>query len=233
MVENSLEYSIMIAYIFFTDIDGGLSCSKEHGSIKDCSSSLPEVTHLIGVTDFVQNGPKFLSIGDLETYIEKSIRRFRTGQIFAFATDKKDPYLLPCNGESYYKADYPELYEALKNTIGTEVTEDYSKFRVPNMVNYPYLRAVARFDVGKKFEQSIESHKHNGNKYGIFAGDIYAHEKYPPDPELSPTIEKYNHWFKREVKRGFDIYSIRIPNLSVGGDETRPKSYGVYYAIHI
>ena len=125
------------------------------------------------------------------------------------------------------------MYEALKNTIGTEVPEDYSKFRVPNMVNYPYLRAVARFDVGKKFEQSIESHKHNGNKDEIFAGDITAHEKYTPNYELKPKLEKANHWFKREANIRFDIYSIRIPNLSVGGDETRPKSYGVYYAIHI
>ncbi|KAK2703312.1 uncharacterized protein LOC136041958 [Artemia franciscana] len=242
VVVSAKEPTSKETYDDYEDNCKGLSCSRVQSRNEDCISALPDATDLILTLPYQSHCAKSLSIGDLQTYIDQSIRQFRTGQIFAFATDKRDPYLLPCDGASYYKADYPDLYDALKYTIGTEEEgDDPLKFRVPNLGPTPYLRAASRSSVGEKTMQSIQSHSHTSepivgqmDNIASFGRELRTSGAFSAT-HLNNNPPSPKSWASNLGDNDMTIVKFQAtPRInSAGSSETRPNSYGVYYAIHI
>lgn len=144
------------------------------------------------------------------------------GSVIAFTTDYVPDGYLECDGSSYSKTTYAELYSALSS--GAIYGQDTNTFQVPDYRGL-FLRGT---DGGRGQDPDASSRmQHNftgtlGDTTGsVQNGQIEAHNHYIP---ANVGIPGYPIGFNGQ-------YSADPVTESIGGNETRPVNVYVTYCI--
>lgn len=144
------------------------------------------------------------------------------GVIKAYGGSSAPTGYLLCDGTSYLRASYPELFTAIGTSFGTV---DGTHFNVPDLRGV-FLRGRdggAGIDPDASSRTALKSGGNTGDNVGSYQADAFkAHIHYagaasgvqsgPGSPELDPSADTH-------------------PTTSTGGNETRGKNVSVNYII--
>ncbi|WP_336276306.1 phage tail protein [Bartonella sp. CB178] len=164
------------------------------------------------------------------------IKIFPSGFIATFAMQKIPSGWLLCDGATYKRADYPQLFEAIGDQWGKDSS---TTFKVPDFRGM-FLRG---FDDGRgldknrnfatKQKDSIKSHTHACT---IEEAGEHRHEfeyvgiKWPPTT-IGMRNENYSFQILSGATKPAGIHTHEAIISSTGEAETRPVNAAVVYAI--
>ncbi|WP_336279005.1 tail fiber protein [Bartonella sp. CB175] len=166
------------------------------------------------------------------------IKIFPSGFIATFAMQEVPGGWLLCNGATYEREDYPELFKAIGDQWGKDSD---TTFKVPDFRGM-FLRG---FDDGRGLDpnrnfaneqqDSIKSHTHDctieeegEHKHDYSDTNISRNQFGGPLGGRNPAFN-YSPWAKETHSSGTHTHKATIS--STGGEETRPVNATVVYAI--
>lgn len=129
----------------------------------------------------------------LEMFIEytEGVCRVDIGEVRYYATADLPDGVLPCDGGTYDRVDYPDLYDALD----TAFIVDADHFTTPALAGY-----------------SVVGHGLHPDGVNRGVGDIYGeHEHTLTVPEIPPHTHSYNEAFNNDI----DLEAAGVPQPAI------------------
>ena len=153
------------------------------------------------------------------------------GSIVWYSSEKilgkmDEDYWRVCNGQTLNKADFPELYDLIKDN--PNYTKTATTFNLPDLISSKrFIRSVGdSYNVGYSENDELKSHRHslvnsNGKRFEISGSSTIGATNNAVDTFFVSGAAKPN-----KVGRTTDeeAWMYATSTDYVGGDETRPKN---------